>query len=64
MKIDWNSLPAAAGMRAGATRKRICGDRISAVRVTNGPDTRFDGTTHWHENEQPMIVTEGERCAW
>jgi|HigsolmetaAR204D_1030405.scaffolds.fasta_scaffold33990_1 mannose-6-phosphate isomerase-like protein (cupin superfamily) len=60
MKIDWSSLPAAAGLRAGSTRKTMCGDRISAVQITVPPGTEFDGKTHWHENEQLLIVTQGQ----
>lgn len=60
MKIDWTSLPLAAGMRAGATRRGICGNLISAVMVENAPETVFDGKTHWHEHEQLLIVVRGE----
>lgn len=61
MKIDWNSIPEVAGARSGASRRGICGDLISALQVRNGAGTQFDGKTHWHDNEQILIVTEG-RC--
>ena len=59
MKIEWNDLPGAGGLRAGQTRKGICGGLISAVRMTAAPDVQFDGKTHWHEQEQIVVVTEG-----
>ncbi|WP_418025413.1 cupin domain-containing protein (plasmid) [Paracoccus sp. TD-10] len=59
MKIDWNNLPPAGGMRPGSSRKGICGDLISAVMVDVAPETLFDGKTHWHEHEQLLIVIRG-----
>lgn len=59
MKIDWSKLPEAAGMRAGSTRRGICGNLISAVRIDIDPGTAFDGKTHWHENEQILVVVSG-----
>lgn len=60
MLIDWDRLPREAGMRAGSTRSAICGDKISAVKVSTEPDAMFDGRTHWHENEQLLIMVRGE----
>lgn len=59
MLIDWDKLPAVAGMRAGSSRKGICGEKISAVRVTTAPGTAFDGKTHWHDNEQILVMVSG-----
>ncbi len=59
MKIDWNALPAAGGMRKGSTRKAICADHLSAVLVTTTPDAEFDGRTHWHDNEQMLVMVAG-----
>lgn len=59
MLIDWNKLPTIQGMRAGSDRQGICGDKISAVRVVTSPDAAFDGTTHWHDNEQILVMMEG-----
>ncbi|MEI4474199.1 cupin domain-containing protein [Frigidibacter sp. MR17.24] len=59
MKIDWNSLPTVAGMRSGSARKGVCGNLISAVRVETAPDADFDGKTHWHDNEQMLIMVSG-----
>ena len=59
MLINWEALPTVAGMRAGSDRKGICGDKISAVRVETSPDAKFDGKTHWHENEQILIMVSG-----
>lgn len=59
MKINWDNLPPAGGMRPGSTRKGMCGDLMSAVMVEVAPETRFDGKTHWHEHEQILIVIRG-----
>ena len=59
MKIDWERLPAAAGMRAGSTRKAICGEKMSAVLVTTTPEAKFDGKLHSHDNEQMLIMVSG-----
>jgi quercetin dioxygenase-like cupin family protein len=59
MLIDWTSLPEVKGMRAGSTRQGICGDKMSAVRVVTGPDAVFDGKTHWHDNEQILVMISG-----
>lgn len=59
MKIDWNGIPEVAGARPGTSRRGICGDLISALQVRNAVGTQFDGKTHWHDNEQILIVTEG-----
>jgi len=59
MKIEWKDVPSIGGMRAGSTRQGICGDLISAVRVTTEAGTAFDGKTHWHDNEQILIMVEG-----
>lgn len=59
MLINWETLPKVAGMRAGSDRKGICGDKISAVKVVTSPDAEFDGKTHWHDNEQILIMISG-----
>ncbi|MCK6449288.1 MAG: cupin domain-containing protein [Alphaproteobacteria bacterium] len=59
MLIDWEKVPVVAGMRAGSTRRGVCGDKMSAVLVTTTPDAKFDGKTHWHDNEQMLIVVSG-----
>jgi hypothetical protein len=50
MKFDWDTIPAAAGMRAGSSRKGVCGDKMSAVLVSKASDAVFDRKTHWHED--------------
>ncbi|NQW11100.1 MAG: cupin domain-containing protein [Alphaproteobacteria bacterium] len=60
MLIDWDILPGAPGMRAGAERKAIAAERLSAVRVVTAPDAQFDGRTHHHEHEQLFILLKGE----
>ncbi len=59
MLIDWQKIPVVAGMRAGSTRRGVCGDKMSAVLVSTTPDAKFDGKTHWHDNEQMLIVVSG-----
>lgn len=59
MLIDWDKIPAVTGMRAGSTRKGVCAEKMSAVLVTTSPDAKFDGKTHWHDNEQMLIMISG-----
>jgi len=59
MLIDWEKIPTTGGMRAGSVRKGVCGDKMSAVLVTTAPGSRFDGETHWHDNEQMLIMVSG-----
>lgn len=59
MLIDWSKIPVAAGMRAGSDRQGICAEKISAVRVVTAPNAQFDGKTHWHDNEQILIMISG-----
>ena len=59
MLIDWNKIPVAPGMRAGSERQGICADKMSAVRVVTSPEAKFDGTTHWHDNEQMLVMISG-----
>lgn len=60
MLIDWDGIPAAPGMRAGAVRKAMCAERMSAVRVTTDASAKFDGRLHHHEHEQILIMLKGE----
>jgi quercetin dioxygenase-like cupin family protein len=60
MLIDWEKLPTVtAGMQPGASRKGICGDKLSMVLVTTEAGATFDGVTHWHDNEQLLVMIEG-----
>lgn len=59
MLINWDDLPKMMGMRKGSGRAGICADHMSAVRVTTTPDADFDGKTHWHDNEQLLIMVSG-----
>ena len=59
MRIDWNAIPFMPGMRAGSERQGICGDKLSAVRVVTAPEAQFDGKTHWHDNEQLLVMLSG-----
>jgi hypothetical protein len=55
MKIDWDEIPAAAGIRPGSSQEGVCGNKMSAVLVTTAPDAIFDRKTHWHDNEQMLV---------
>lgn len=59
MHIDWTTLPEITGMRAGSSRQGICGDHLSAVRVKTDADANFDGKTHWHDNDQILVMVSG-----
>lgn len=59
MKINWDSLPSIGGIKKGLARKSICGEKISAAKITTTPDAVFDRKTHWHENEQILIMVSG-----
>jgi quercetin dioxygenase-like cupin family protein len=59
MRIDWSTVPFVPGMRAGSERQGICADKLSAVRVVTSADATFDGRTHWHDNEQLLIMVCG-----
>lgn len=60
MRVDWTSLPAGEGMRPGATRRAIAGERLSAVRVETTPDASFEESAlHSHENEQLLVMVAG-----
>jgi mannose-6-phosphate isomerase-like protein (cupin superfamily) len=59
MLIDWDKLPSVAGMRPGSGRKGICAEKISAVRIETAADAVFDGKTHWHDNEQILVMISG-----
>lgn len=59
MLINWNKLPKVQGMRAGTSRSAICAEKISAVFVETAPDADFDGKTHWHDNEQLLVMVSG-----
>lgn len=60
MRVDWTSLPAAQGMRPGAIRQAIAGERLSAVRVVTAGDASFDQSAlHSHDNEQLLIMVSG-----
>jgi mannose-6-phosphate isomerase-like protein (cupin superfamily) len=58
-RIDWSALPQSPGMRRGFTRAAVSADRMSAIRVTVSSDADFGDPTHWHENEQMLIVVSG-----
>lgn len=59
MVIDWDEIPQAQSIRAGATRKFVTGQRSSVVRVVTEPTASFDGRPHRHPHEQWIVVTEG-----
>ena len=59
MLINWDKLPRVEGMRAGTSRAGICAEKMSAVLVKTSPSAEFDGKTHWHDNEQLLVMVSG-----
>ena len=59
MKIDWSKLPDVLGHREGCSRKAVCGEKMSAVRVKTAPGAEIMHQPHWHENEQFIVVIQG-----
>ncbi len=62
-KIDWSTIPEAIGLRPGNSRKCICTEKVSATLVKTAPDADIMFNTHWHENEQFIIVIAGSLTA-
>ena len=60
MRIDWNKIPAAPGMRPGAPHQAVAGERMSVVRVQTTPDAEFDGSLHRHAHEQMLVMVKGQ----
>jgi quercetin dioxygenase-like cupin family protein len=56
----WNDVPLAPGLRPGATRQAVAGERLSVVRACIERDAHFDGTLHAHEHEQMLLMLSGE----
>jgi len=59
MKIDWKTLPEMGASLPGATRKAICAQKMSAVLVEVAAGTDFQSKTHWHDNEQMLVMISG-----
>jgi quercetin dioxygenase-like cupin family protein len=59
MIIDWGSIPEAAGMRAGAARRTVAGERSSVTHVVTASTASFDGRVHRHDHEQWLVMLEG-----
>lgn len=59
MLIDWSRIPAADGVRPGLTRKTVCGEKMSAMKVVVAGDTHFDGKLHHHPHEQMLVMLSG-----
>lgn len=59
MKIDWNVLPEMGLALPGVTRKAICAPKMSAVLVEVAAGTDFQSKTHWHDNEQMLVMISG-----
>jgi hypothetical protein len=60
MVIDWTRIPAAENARSGVTRKTVCGEKMSAMKVVVAGGTRFDGRLHHHPHEQMLVVLSGQ----
>jgi len=59
MLIDWTRVPAAENARSGMTRKTVCGEKMSAMKVVVAGGTCFDGRLHHHPHEQMLVVLSG-----
>jgi len=59
MQIDWTTSAQGAGMRPGATRFSVAGERSSITRVITAPDAIFDGRLHKHDHEQWLVMLNG-----
>ena len=59
MKIDWRQSSQGAGMRPGAARFSVAGERSSITRVLTSPDAVFDGSLHQHDHEQWLVMLNG-----
>lgn len=60
MRIDWSQIPEVAGMRPGTSRQWVAGEQVSLTRVVTEPDAVFDGSLHHHDNEQWLVMLNGE----
>jgi len=60
MLIDWKTFPEMPTARAGATRRGMCGGKISAVRINLPADAPFNLRHHSHDNEQLLVIVSGE----
>jgi quercetin dioxygenase-like cupin family protein len=60
VRIDWDAIPQAPGMRPGAVRQWVAGEQVSLTRVVTQPDAVFDGRLHHHPHEQWLVMLAGE----
>jgi len=59
VKIDWSQSAQGAGMRPGASRFSVAGERSSVTCVRTAPDAVFDGSLHKHDHEQWLVMLSG-----
>lgn len=59
MRIDWDTIPEAPGMRPGAVRQWVAGEQVSLTRVVTQADAVFDGRLHHHPHEQWLVMLAG-----
>jgi quercetin dioxygenase-like cupin family protein len=57
--LRWADVPLAPGLRPGASRQAVAGQRLSVVRARIETDATFDGTLHAHEHEQMLLMVSG-----
>lgn len=55
----WSEFPEVEGLRSGASRRTISGQKITVVKAEIQPGTRFDGKLHCHPSEQIVVMLEG-----
>jgi quercetin dioxygenase-like cupin family protein len=56
---NWNEFPEVQGLRSGASRCTISGEKMTIVKAEIKPGTQFDGRLHNHPSEQVVIMLEG-----
>lgn len=57
--LRWEDVPLAPGLRPGASRQAVAGQRLSVVRARIDTDATFDETLHAHEHEQMLLMVSG-----
>jgi quercetin dioxygenase-like cupin family protein len=59
VRIDWDEIPQAPGMRPGAVRQWVAAEQVSLTRVVTQHDAVFDGALHRHPHEQWLVMLAG-----
>jgi quercetin dioxygenase-like cupin family protein len=60
MKIDWKSLDVLPAEGIALERRLVFGQQISCLQVVAPAAGALNLPPHWHENEQWVVVTQGQ----